>query len=155
MGRCGQKNDFPKVGQWNDFYCMCNRRGDSSSSADINNLKKINDTYGHYYGDILIQNGAEALKTVWSNQSIYRVGGDEFVVLYPNAVKETVEKEIEALDKVIDERNKQNNRKALHLQMAIGMAEYDPETDKRYMDVFRRADSAMYENKKAKKEANM
>ena len=123
--------------------------------ADINNLKKTNDTYGHYYGDILIQNGAEALKTVWGDKSIYRVGGDEFVILYPNAVKETVEKEIEALDKAIDELNKKNNRKALHLQMAIGMAEYDPETDKRYMDVFRRADSAMYENKKAKKEANM
>lgn len=91
----------------------------------------------------------------WGDKSIYGVGGDEFVILYPNAVKETVEKEIEALDKVIDELNKQNNRKALHLQMAIGMAEYDSETDKRYMDVFHRADSAMYENKKAKKEANM
>jgi GGDEF domain-containing protein len=36
--------------------------------------------------------------------------------------------------------------------MAVGMAVYDPESDLEYMDVFRRADSAMYENKKLKKE---
>ena len=38
------------------------------------------------------------------------------------------------------------------MQMAIGMATYNPEIDKGYMEVFRRADSAMYEDKKRKKE---
>lgn len=123
--------------------------------ADINGLKKINDTYGHDYGDLLIQNGAAILKKVWGKQSIYRIGGDEFVILYPDANKETVEKEIAQLDAIIGDFNTQNNRRALHLQMAVGMANYDPEIDKKYMDVFRRADSAMYEDKKAKKEKKM
>lgn len=119
--------------------------------ADINNLKRINDTYGHDYGDILIQNGASMLRRVWGEQSIYRIGGDEFVVLYPNAEKESVEKDIVSLNQIIEEFNIQNNSKFLRLQMAIGMASYNPETDKEYMDVFRRADSAMYEDKKKKK----
>ncbi len=120
--------------------------------ADINGLKKINDTYGHDFGDILIQNGAAILKEVWGKQSIYRIGGDEFVILYPDANKEAVEKEIAQLDAIISNFNTQHNRRALHLEMAVGMAIYDPEIDKKYMDVFRRADSAMYENKKVKKE---
>lgn len=37
------------------------------------------------------------------------------------------------------------------MQIAIGMAVYNPETDKEYMDVFRRADEAMYKDKKQKK----
>lgn len=120
--------------------------------ADINGLKIINDTYGHEYGDLLIQNGAALLKRVWNKQSIYRIGGDEFVILYPDASKENLEKEIAYLDAIIDDFNRQNNSRALYLQMAVGMATYDPETDKEYMDVFRRADSAMYEDKKVKKE---
>lgn len=119
--------------------------------ADINNLKRINDTYGHDYGDILIQNGASMLRRVWDEQAIYRIGGDEFVILYPDAKKESVEKDIVSLNQIIEDFNIQNNSKFLRLQMAIGMASYNPETDKEYMDVFRRADSAMYEDKKRKK----
>ena len=122
--------------------------------ADINDLKKINDTYGHECGDILIQNGASMLKKIWGEQSIYRIGGDEFAILYPDAVEEKVEKEILSLDKSINDYNNQHHSKALYLQMAIGMAVYNPETDNEYMDVFRRADSAMYENKKMKKRRN-
>ncbi|MBR4981314.1 MAG: diguanylate cyclase, partial [Lachnospiraceae bacterium] len=46
---------------------------------DINDLKKTNDTYGHEYGDKLIQNGADIAKKVWGSECMYRIGGDEFV----------------------------------------------------------------------------
>jgi diguanylate cyclase (GGDEF)-like protein len=121
--------------------------------TDINDLKKVNDTYGHEYGDLLIQNGAATLKKIWDSKFIFRIGGDEFVVIYTDVIKDTVEKEMQSLDKILDEFNMQNDSKELHLQMAIGMAVYDPESDIEYMDVFRRADSAMYENKKFKKES--
>ena len=48
---------------------------------DINGLKKVNDTYGHEYGDALIQNGAAILKKVWGNKFLYRIGGDEFAIV--------------------------------------------------------------------------
>lgn len=48
--------------------------------ADLNGLKKINDTYGHDAGDKAILRCAEILKMAFPNYDIYRVGGDEFVV---------------------------------------------------------------------------
>lgn len=119
--------------------------------ADINDLKKVNDTYGHECGDELIQNGATILKKVWKSDFIYRVGGDEFAIVRFNIEKEQAEEEVLLFEKVLEEYNRQNNRGALFLQMAVGMAVYNPETDQEYIDVFRRADSAMYEDKKQKK----
>lgn len=122
---------------------------------DINDLKKVNDTYGHEYGDRLIQNGAAMLKKVWGYDFVYRVGGDEFVVVCFDMEKETAERKILLLDKMIEEYNRQNNTEKSYLQIAAGMAEYNSETDQEYMDVFRRADSAMYENKKQKKKTRL
>ena len=119
---------------------------------DINDLKKVNDTYGHEYGDKLIQNGATILKKVWGSDFMYRVGGDEFVIVRLSMEKENAEKKIVLFEEAIEEYNRQNNGEESQLQMAIGMATYNPETDKEYMDVFRRADSAMYEDKKQKKQ---
>ena len=50
--------------------------------------------------------------------------------------------------------NQKNNEEALYLQMAIGVAVYYPETDRDYMEVFRRADEEMYIDKKEKKKRN-
>ena len=122
--------------------------------ADINDLKKVNDTYGHDYGDMLIQNGAAVLKKIWGTKDVYRIGGDEFAILGMNVKKEEAEKNISLFEEALKEYNSQNDKTELYLQMAIGMAEYDPKIDKEYMDVFHRADNAMYEDKKAKKMKN-
>lgn len=119
--------------------------------VDVNDLKKANDTYGHEYGDILIQNAAYLLKTIWERKYIYRIGGDEFAVVYSDVEKETMEKQMQMLEEEIGNFNRSKNNERLFLQMAMGMSSYNYETDKEYMDVFRRADEAMYENKKMKK----
>lgn len=51
--------------------------------ADLNNLKRTNDTYGHAAGDRLIQMLAEAARAHWPNAKGYRMGGDEFLFLVP------------------------------------------------------------------------
>ena len=61
-------------------------------------FKEINDTYGHEYGDILIQNAAAILRTVWDRKCIYRIGGDEFAVVYADVEKETIEKQMQMLE---------------------------------------------------------
>ena len=119
--------------------------------VDINDLKKVNDTYGHEYGDILIQNAATVLKTVWERKSIYRIGGDEFAIVCTDVKKEMMEKQLQILEEEIDNFNRNKNDDVPFLQMAAGMSQYNYETDKEYMDVFRRADEAMYENKIVKK----
>lgn len=121
--------------------------------VDINNLKPINDNYGHESGDLLIKNAADVLRTVWDGETIYRIGGDEFVVVcegndfFQRAVK------LIKLEEEIEKHNVQNKRKELCLQMGIGMAVFNKETDKELADVFRRADVATYEDK-AKKKTN-
>ena len=69
--------------------------------------------------------------------------------------KELVAEKILLFEDEIKNHNRQNSTEKLFLQMAIGMAVYNPETDKAYMDVFRRADSAMYENKREKKSKSL
>lgn len=58
---------------------------------DINGLKLINDTYGYKQGDLVIKNVSSLLKEVFNaNDVIARVGGDEFAVLSPNQLEETM-----------------------------------------------------------------
>ena len=64
---------------------------------------------------------------------------------------ETAKEKMALFEKEIESYNLQNNGAVVQLQMAIGMSAYNTETDKEYMDVFRRADSAMYVDKKKKK----
>ncbi len=51
--------------------------------ADLNNLKRTNDTYGHSAGDRLIEMWAEAARAQWPDAKGYRMGGDEFLFLIP------------------------------------------------------------------------
>ena len=108
----------------------------------------MNDTYGHEVGDLWIKGAALAIKHAFGKSRVYRIGGDEFVVIlkngdckYYNRMSSDFQSEIvkfNAEDKVYKEK----------LQIACGIAEYDKTKDMTYADTFRRADTAMYENKK-------
>ena len=63
---------------------------------DLNGLKEINDKYGHDYGDERLKMSAMAIKEVFEDSS-YRVGGDEFVVILTNISKEDFEGRINKL----------------------------------------------------------
>lgn len=49
--------------------------------ADVNGLKKVNDTLGHEAGDRLIRNAANVMSALFGAESVYRLGGDEFLIL--------------------------------------------------------------------------
>ena len=117
---------------------------------DINDLKKTNDTYGHEFGDVLIKDAVSVLKKVW-RRNAYRIGGDEFVVILTNADRDKIEKDIVLFETELEAFRKHNDNRVYYLQMAVGASIYDAETDEGYADVFRRADSIMYEDKKEKK----
>jgi len=63
---------------------------------DINGLKRTNDTYGHSYGDEIIKLAAKHLQTVFE-KDIYRIGGDEFVVLCVNMDHDAFHEKVDAL----------------------------------------------------------
>ncbi len=56
--------------------------------VDDNGLKKLNDTYGHFYGDMRIKKTGQILCECFGKKHVYRAGGDEFVVLMPGVSKE-------------------------------------------------------------------
>lgn len=120
---------------------------------DINNLKKINDNFGHEFGDMLIRDSASIIQRTFKESTIYRIGGDEFVTILK---KQDVERKAELLSVFTDEIrrfNRNNTKYEQKVQIAIGIATYEPGEDKSFQTVFRRADSIMYENKISLKEA--
>lgn len=118
---------------------------------DINDLKKVNDALGHEHGDLLIQDASDIIKHVWSDKEIYRIGGDEFVVIILDNDIEKLQRDINKFEKQIIDFRLNNKERNIHMDMAIGMAIYDVDIDSEFVDVFRKADIAMYDNKKQKK----
>lgn len=118
---------------------------------DINNLKKINDNFGHEFGDMLIRDSVSIIQSTFKESTIYRIGGDEFVTILKN---DDVGKKAEYLSVFNDEItrfNRNNTKYEQKVQIAIGIAVYIFGEDKSFQTVFRRADSVMYENKMALK----
>ncbi|WP_407428737.1 GGDEF domain-containing protein [Treponema sp.] len=120
--------------------------------VDLNFLKRINDTYGHDKGNIAIVTMSRIICHVFEHSPVFRIGGDEFVVILKGH-------DLEHIDELIHTFNEQ--LKVLHdnpnleywekISAAIGYAVYNPETDSSYENIFKRADSEMYRAKKAMK----
>lgn len=106
---------------------------------DINGLKTINDTYGHDKGDSAIVTVSTVLKEIFENFNIYRVGGDEFIVI----IEEKLDESKDLINKVTDSL-KENDI----VSVSKGFASFVPYYDMRYKDVFQRADQTMYEDKR-------
>lgn len=111
--------------------------------CDINGLKEVNDNNGHIAGDNYIKTACHKICVIFKHSPVYRVGGDEFVVVLRGADYRRHEDLIAEMDlQNISSRNKGE------ATVAIGIAEYDPGRDSFVSDVFDKADRIMYENKK-------
>ncbi|MBR6887152.1 MAG: diguanylate cyclase [Selenomonadaceae bacterium] len=119
---------------------------------DINYLKRVNDTYGHEYGNIYLINAGKLATSIFGEENIYRVGGDEFVAVLDGKdiaqSAELVKKLRDAIDKFQADKNLEPWEK---VSAAVGVAYYDERHDKSAEDVFKRADADMYKNKLAMK----
>lgn len=112
---------------------------------DINGLKAVNDNMGHEYGDKLITGVADSLKKgAGENNSVFRIGGDEFVII----VKDTKEAEIEKLiHNVKLYFQLKESELGMEVSASIGTAINTTEMD--YVNLFRIADANMYKDKQA------
>ena len=107
---------------------------------DLNELKRINDELGHERGDQAIIALGHALEQSFPKAKLYRIGGDEFVVILEKDYMDIGSRMLR-VDKILTARGES--------QSAKGCAIYSPKTDESYRDVFKRADNAMYDDKKA------
>lgn len=114
--------------------------------ADLNNLKKVNDTQGHEYGDKLIITMAKCILSSFSDcGKCFRLGGDEFAILIINGdmPSETI---LELLQKNVEI---EHIKSGIEISFAIGYSKvnFPMENPKLDISLFREADQAMYQNK--------
>ena len=119
--------------------------------ADINNLKKTNDTYGHDVGNELIIHTAKILTDTFKTSSTYRIGGDEFVVILRGKDLERHRALIERMDSTFSDDYVTVHDESVSVSIARGVAVFSADIDRVYTDVFAKADQAMYMNKESMK----
>ena len=118
-------------------------------NLDVNNLKTMNDTYGHEAGDRLIKKAAASLRAIEArNVMPFRVGGDEFIVVAIHVTRAEAEQIREKWENALAELNRREDDTpcVIACGFAFGEAGYDLET------VLAQADQRMYEDKKNKKQ---
>jgi diguanylate cyclase (GGDEF)-like protein len=115
---------------------------------DIDKFKRVNDTYGHLFGDVVIQSIANlAEKTAEKCRGIVgRYGGEEFVIIFPNRGIDEVYMAIEELRNNVKKEELMHDGKKVKVSVSIGITSY-PETCKTPSELLNRADWAMYDAK--------
>lgn len=114
---------------------------------DVNQLKYVNDTYGHREGDRLIERIAGTIRLVAANNNVstYRYGGDEFVMIIPDGTRDDVISRIDRWNKLMESLQKNSK---IPISASVGYA------CGRYADINEiicEADEKMYENKRVRR----
>ena len=110
---------------------------------DINNMKQINDHYGHAQGDIALKTCCRCILTAFGEEgACYRIGGDEFVYLCNDG--EALAQKAARFGEIIRQEARTLD---FPFRVAIGYASYDPQKDRSLRDLIRRSDEMMYRNK--------
>jgi diguanylate cyclase (GGDEF)-like protein len=106
---------------------------------DLDGLKELNDTQGHDAGDALLAEAAELLRTLFREQDVLaRIGGDEFAVFVPGYAE---------VDRVVERLRSAPGR----VRLSIGAAVFDPDAPRSLYELLGTADTAMYDDKRARR----
>lgn len=117
---------------------------------DVDNFKALNDTYGHQAGDDALVHLAQVIReTLRPQDTVARYGGEEFVVLLPDTELEDGANVMTRLQRALTARFFLHNNERLLITFSAGVARIGPEESPE--TALRRADSAMYQAKKAGK----
>lgn len=117
---------------------------------DLDDFKHINDSLGHQYGDVLLKSIASGMRNVPGIQnSCYRMGGDEFVIIVPPEHYEALDKIVEGVRAVFARPWFLKNAD-YYCTMSMGIVHYPTEGEE-VQELVRKADIAMYEAKKSGK----
>lgn len=117
---------------------------------DLDDFKHINDGLGHRYGDILLKNISDDFRKIKGiEETSYRMGGDEFVIIIPPAWYDESERIIEEIKAIFAKpwALKDGN---YYCTMSMGIVTF-PDGDDSVSDLIQKADIAMYEAKKSGK----
>jgi diguanylate cyclase (GGDEF)-like protein len=114
---------------------------------DCNRLKQVNDQNGHDKGDIYLKETAEIICEVYEHSPVFRIGGDEFAALLLDSDYKNRDDLLQLFDERCSAKRNRETDAWEKVDVARGMAVYDPQEDESVKDVVRRADKIMYEDK--------
>jgi len=118
---------------------------------DVDNFKDINDTFGHEEGDKVLKNVVKLLKsTLREIDIICRMGGDEFLLIFPDSSLQDASLIKERLEKNLVQLN-HTSKKPYKIELSVGLSCYDSANPQPIDELIRIADKKMYEEKRKKK----
>lgn len=117
---------------------------------DVDGFKDINDTYGHAEGDIVLKRVVQLFKsTLREIDIICRIGGDEFLLIFPENSLDEILIIRKRLNKNLEKLNQTLNR-SYKIDFSIGFSVYDPANPQTIEKLIHLADQKMYEDKSKK-----
>ena len=119
--------------------------------CDLNNLKVINDTYGHESGDFYIKACCKVICNFFKHSPVFRTGGDEFVIILQNEDYENYEQIKKDINDFVMSEVRKSSSILEKISFAAGFSKFNSKTDKTVGDVLNRADFEMYIHKKCVK----
>jgi diguanylate cyclase (GGDEF)-like protein len=118
--------------------------------ADLDNLKPINDRFGHDAGDRALKETARVLETVLRGSDLVaRLGGDEFCAVLAGAESDAAASAVTRIDAALAERNAATGE-PFDLSLSVGIAGAAPGVDCELAELVSAADASMYEAKREK-----
>ncbi len=118
---------------------------------DCDDLKQINDKYGHDKGDVYLKTASRLMCRVFQHCPVFRIGGDEFSVILQNDSFRDRDELIREFNDAMEKTNASAENPWEQVRVSFGISVYDSEQDGAAIDVVRRADRNMYENKRNRK----
>ena len=137
------KQELKKMRRGETYLCIC--------YIDINDLKSVNDNFGHEAGDNLILAIVEDIKSAMRESDILsRIGGDEFLLIFPGCKLSEVESIWQRVQKSMNERNNKPETQ-YNISASYGFVETNSENIIYSDELIQMADRKMYENKRRAK----
>ena len=119
---------------------------------DCDDLKIINDRYGHEKGDIYLKTACHLICSKFQHSPVFRIGGDEFSVILQGEDFENRDQIVADFHKASDDLCDTALNRWEQVRVTSGIAVYDPAADRFVIDTVRRADKIMYANKHKRKQ---
>jgi two-component system cell cycle response regulator len=117
---------------------------------DIDYFKKVNDTYGHLFGDEVLRMIGRTLKSELRSHDIFaRYGGEEFVILLPEIQIQAAKNVAEKIRKIIAQTEVTKDSKKVLVTVSLGVAAFQKENMNNGRDLIDAADKALYQAKNA------
>ena len=116
---------------------------------DIDHFKSINDTYGHYSGDLILKQTGKIMKeNIYPLDVVARYGGEEFVVMMPDTHYKDAVKAAEKMHDIFDKHLWEIPNRQISVTVSIGVAGIEPGNMMDGRELMKRADTALYAAKK-------